>query len=182
MILNNVRVAFAQLTGDGDDDGRYKIAVAIGKKQVKELKQLRKKQWGDKDGDPKQSLDDWLTDDEETDDTLFWIGCTADPDNPAHALDYIVGEGDEFGMKDFGIIGAGSEVTIEFNLFNTTFKKKPNIGRALLAVQLHKLVPFEGGSTPTTLKGKKLKSDGTSKKSSKENEPKKKDKGKKKKK
>ncbi len=173
MIFNNVRVAFAQVTGDGDDDGRYKIAVAVDKKQVKELKKARDKQWGDKDGEAKQSLDDWLTDDEETDDTLFWVGCNAMNANPAHDLDYIVGEGDEFTMKDFGIIGSGSKVTIEFNMFNTTFKKKPNIGRALLAVQLHKLVPFEGGSTPTTLKGKKLKADGVTKKPEKKKKKKK---------
>ena len=91
MIFENVRVAFAQLTGEGDDDGRFKIAVAVNKKQVKELKKARDKQWGDKDGEPKQGLDDWLTDDEDTDDTLLWIGCNAENDNPSHDLDYIVG-------------------------------------------------------------------------------------------
>ena len=179
MIFENVRVAFAQLTGEGDDDGRFKIAVAVNKKQVKELKKARDKQWGDKDGEPKQGLDDWLTDDEDTDDTLLWIGCNAENDNPSHDLDYIVGEGDDFGMKDFGIIGKDSKVTIEFNMFNTTFKKKPNIGRALIAVQLLKLVPFEGGSTPSTLKGKKLSGDGTTKKSKSKDKDKSKDKSKK---
>ena len=164
MIFENVRVAFAQVTGEGDDDGRYKVAVAVDKKQVKELKKAREKQWGDKDGEPKQSLDEWLTDDEDTDDTLLWVGCNAQNDNPAHDLDYIVGDDDDFTMKDFGIIGKDSKVTIEFNMFNSTYKKKPNIGRALIAVQLHKLVPFEGGTTPSTLKGKKLKADGVQKK------------------
>jgi len=174
MVFENVRVAFAQVAGDGDDDGRYKIAVAIDKKQVKELKKARDKQWGDKDGDAKQSLDDWLTEDEETDDTLFWVGCNAENDNASHDLNYVVGDGDSFTMKDFAIIGKDSVVTIEFNMFNTIFKKKSNIGRALLAVQLHNLVPFEGGSTPTTLKGKKLTKDGVTKKGNEDTKKKKK--------
>ena len=174
MVFENVKVAFAQITGEGDDDGRYKLAVVVGKKEVKALKKARDKQWVGKDGEPKQHLDDWLTEDEETGDELFWIGCKAENDNPNHDLDYVVGDDDDFGMKDFGIIGKDSVITMEFNMYDTTFKKKPNIGRALIAVQLHKLVPFEGGGAPTTLKGKKLKADGVTKKDDSKAEKKKK--------
>lgn len=174
MVFEKVKVAFAQITGEGDDDGRFKLAVVVGKKQVKELKKARDKQWNGKDGEPKQGLEDWLTEDEETGDELFWIGCSAVNDNPKHDLDYVVGDDDDFTMKDFGIIGKDSVITMEFNMFDTTFKKKPNIGRALIAVQLHTLVPFEGGGAPTTLKGKKLKADGVTKKAEKPEKKKKK--------
>lgn len=181
MIFEKVEIAFAQVTGEGNDDGRFNVAIVVDKKHKKLLVKEREKVWGDAKGKPKQSIDDWITEDEETGKDLFWIGCNADPDNPAHALDYIVGDGDSFTMKDFGIIGAGSKATLEFNMFKTTFKKKPNIGRALIAVQLLDLVPFEGGATPTTLKGKNLSEDGTSKKG-KKGKSDKKDKKKKKKK
>ena len=187
MILENKRVAFAQVTGDGDDDGAYKVALAVSKKDIKEIEKERMKVW-DKSNTgtrktPFQSVEALLTDDEDTGDKLFWIGCDADPANPSHKLDYIVGEEDDFGIKDFAIIGTDSKVTVEFNFFITkkNDKKKENVGRSLLAIQLLELVPFEGGSTPTTLKGKKLSEDGTSKKSKSEKSDKK-DKNKKKKK
>jgi len=182
MIFGKAKIAFAQVTGGGNDDGRFNVAIVVTKKQKKELEKEREKVWGSEKGDPKQSLKDWVTKDEESGKDLFWIGCNADPDNPAHALDYIVGDDDSFTMKDFGIIGSGSTATIEFNMFKTTFKNKPNIGRALIAIQLLDLVPFEGGATPTTLEGKKLSVDGTSKKSKKDKKDKKKKKDKKSKK
>ncbi len=170
MVIENAKVAFAQITGEGNDNGKYLIGVYVDKKQLKEVEKLRGKTW-DKGNTgtrkaPMQSLEDWCDEDEETGKKFLWLSCDADPDNPSHGLDYIVGEGDNFSMKDFGIIGAGSKVTVEFNTFMTKKgdKKKENVGRALLAVQLLDLVPFEGGSTPTTLKGKKLSQDGTSKK------------------
>ena len=175
MILENKRVVFAQVTGNGDDDGRYKVAIAVNEKDIKAITKERNKVWGNKEGEPKQSMQDWLSEDENTKDTLLWLSCNAKNTNPNHDLNYIVGDDDNFTMKDFSIIGTNSKVTIEFNMFNTTFKSKPNIGRAMIAVQLLELVPFEGGATPTTLKGKKLSVDGTS-------APKKKDKKKDKKK
>lgn len=178
MIFENVKVAFAQITGEGNDNGKHLIGIFVNKDNVKELKKARKAVYGKDvdEGDLKQSLDDWMETDEETGKKFLWLGCDADPANPAHALDYIVDEDDDFTMKDFAIIGTGSKVTVEFNMFKTTFKKKPNIGRALIAVQLNTLVPFEGGSTPTTLKGKKLSQDGTSKKGKGKDKESKKDK------
>ncbi len=173
MIFQNLKVAFAQVTGDGNDNGQYLVGVFIDKKQKKALIKERNKVW-DKGNTgarktPSQSIEDWMAEDEETGKEFLWLGIDAEPANPSHALDYIVGEGDSFGMKDFGIIGAGSEVTVEFNMYITkkgnASKKGENVGRSLIALQLLDLVPFEGGSTPTTLKGKKLSGDGTSKKS-----------------
>jgi len=152
MVIENAKVAFAQITGEGNDNGKYLIGVFVDKKQLKAVDKLREKTW-DKGNTgtrkaPMQSLEDWCDEDEETGKKFLWLSCDADPDNPSHGLDYIVGEGDNF------------------NTFMTKKgdKKKENVGRALLAVQLLDLVPFEGGSTPTTLKGKKLSQDGTSKK------------------
>ncbi len=170
MIFNNATVTFAQLTGEGNDNGKYLLGVEVDKKMLKQLTKERKKVW-DKGNTgtrkkPMQSLEDWCGESDENGSTFLWLSCDADPANPSHALDYIVGEEDSFTMKDFSILGAGSKVTVEFNMFMTKKgdKSKENIGRALIAVQLDKLVPFEGGATPTTLKGKKLSQDGTQKK------------------
>ena len=180
MIFENANVAFAQLTGEGNDNGKYLIGIDVNKKMLKALEKEREKVW-DKGNTgtrkaPMQSLEDWCDTDEVSGKPFVWLSCDADPDNPSHALDYIVGEGDSFTMKDFGIIGQGSKVTVEFNMFMTKKgdKKKENVGRALIAVQLNELVPFEGGATPTTLKGKKLSQDGTSKKAPKKDKKKKK--------
>jgi len=185
MVFENAKVAFAQVTGEGNDNGQYLVGIFVSKKQLKQVGKERDKVW-DKGNTgarktPSQDIEDWCAEDEETGDTFLWLGCDANPDNPSHELDYIVGDDDSFTMKDFGIIGAGSEVTVEFNMYITkkgnSTKKGENVGRSLIAVQLNKLVPFEGGAVATTLKGKKLKLDGTSKKPEKD---KKKDKKKKK--
>lgn len=187
MILENVEVQFAQLTGDGNENDQYLLGVTLDKKMIKVVTKERDKVWdklntGARDT-PSQSFDDWCGEDEESGKTFLWLGCDANPDNPSHALDYIVGEGDSFTMKDFARIGHGSKVTVEFNMYLTRKGKKgkkgENIGRSMLAVQLLDLVPFEGGATPTTLKGTKLNADGT--KGAKGNEDKKKKKDKKKK-
>lgn len=186
MILENKTVAFAQLVGEGNDNGKFLLGVFVDKKDLKALEKERVRVWDAGNtgtrSEPMQSLEDWCDTDEETGDTFVWLSCDADHANPSHALDYIVGEGDDFTMKDFAIIGAGSKVTVEFNMFMTkkNDKKKENVGRSLIAVQLNELVPFEGGATPTTLKGKKLSADGTSKKAKSDDKPKK-DKKKKKK-
>lgn len=189
MIFDNVEVAFAQVTGEGNENGKHLIGIFVDKKMLKALEKERVAVW-DKGNTgtrktPFQSLEDWCSEDEEDGRKFVWLSCDADPSNPSHALDYIVGEGDDFTMKDFAIIGAGSKVTVEFNMFMTkkNDKKKENVGRSMIAIQLHDLVPFEGGATPTTLKGKKLSGDGTSKKSKKADDSKsekKKDKKKKK--
>lgn len=170
MIFENATVAFAQITGEGNDNGKYLIGIEIDKKMKKQLTKEREKVWDNGNTGarkaPMQSLEDWCDNDEDSGKPFVWLSCDADPANPSHALDYIVGDEDSFTMKDFGVIGQGSKVTVEFNMFMTkkNDSKKENVGRALIAVQLNELVPFEGGATPTTLKGKKLSQDGTSKK------------------
>ncbi len=188
MVFEKVEVAFAQITGEGNDNGKHLIGIFTDKKMMKALDKEREAVW-DKGNTgtrktPMQSLEDWCSEDEDDGRTFLWLSCEADPANPSHALDYIVGEGGDFKMKDFGIIGKGSKVTVEFNMFMTkkSDKKKENVGRALIAVQLEELVPFEGGATPTTLKGEKLSEDGTTKKENKGEKPEKDKKKKKKKK
>lgn len=188
MIFENVEVAFAQVTGEGNDNGKHLLGIYTDKKVVKALKKEREKVWekGNTGArkEPMQSLDDWMSEDEESGRQFVWLSCDAKPDNPSHALDYVVGDDDDFTIGDFGIIGKGSKVTVEFNMFITkkNDNKKENVGRSLIAIQLLELVPFEGGAAPTTLKGKKLKADGTSKTKAKseDEEPKKKKKKKKK--
>ena len=70
-------------------------------------------------------------------------------------IHYLKAKGTKFTMKDFDVIGKGSVMDVEFDIFQYPDQGSgPGVGSRLVGVTLHELVPYTGSET--TLSGDEL--------------------------
>lgn len=198
--LLDAEVSFCSITNaDGHKNGKHLLGVYVDKAFKKQFEKDFDKTWDEnktkKAKKPVYPVKDWFSKDDGKHDKknkgriVFWVNANASAER---GITLKQCDECDFDEKDFGKIGTGSIIDLEYSLYYHNNEYGEMVLRSIQAVLLKKLVEFEGGDSldgnaikrEEKSEGKKAKKDKKGKKSDKDEKPKKskKDKSEKKKK
>jgi len=162
--LKDQVVAFAILTGAGKKgkkpENEYVLAVEVTAKQrkqlIKELSEFFDEHKTAKAEKPAYEFEDWFTESKSVKGGfVFWGSELVISD-----ITRKVAPGTGYSLREFGEMGAGSVVDVEYRFFYFNNSFGEGLGMRLSAVKLNKFTPYTGGGG-ATLDGDTLQGDGT---------------------
>lgn len=175
--INNAVVAFCSITKpEGHKNGKHLLGVYVNKKFKKQFEKDFDATWEEnktaKAKKPVYSSDEWFAKDngegdkKRKGDLIFFMNAKADSE---YGITLKQPEDADFTEEDFGVIGQGSVIDVEYDLYYFNHKEHGEmVLRSIKAVLLKDLVRYEGGDN---LDGKAIKK--KEKKSEDSDEPKK---------
>ncbi len=148
-IIKNAVVSFCSVTKQGGHkNGKHLLGIYVDKKFKKQFEKDFNEVWEDgktaKAKKPVYDFNDWFSKEEDTKKLIFWVNAKADKER---GIIFKNGKGCSFKPKDFAKIGTNSVIDLEFDIyyFNSS-EHGEMVSRAIKAISLKDLVPYEGGS------------------------------------